>query len=54
MTDYPSPNSFSASPYGNPYDNPYGNPNGSAAYPLNNQTPVQPPLEVSEPFNGKN
>ena len=54
MTDYPSPNSFSTSPYGNPYDNPYGNPNGSAAYPLNNQTPVQPPLEVSEPFNGKN
>ena len=48
MTDYPSQNSLNTAPYADPLTS------GPAAYPLNNQTPVQPPIQVNQPIYGKN
>ena len=48
MTDYPSQNMMNTAPYADPLTS------GPAAYPLNNQTPVQPPIQVNQPIYGKN
>ena len=48
MTDYPSQNSLNTAPYADPLTS------GSTAYPPNNQTPVQVPLQVNQPNYGKN
>ena len=48
MTDYPSQNMMNTAPYADPLTS------GSTAYPLNNQAPVQAPLQVNQPNYGKN
>ena len=48
MTDYPSQNMINTAPYADPLTS------GSTAYPRNNQTPVQAPLQVNQPNYGKN
>ena len=47
MSDYPSQNGIYTAPYADPLTS------GSTAYPINNQTPVQAPLQVDQPNYGK-
>ena len=48
MTDYPSQNIMNTAPYADPLTS------GSTSYPLNNQAPMQAPLQVNQPNYGKN